>query len=712
MDKKQSAKLSDIGQAALEIAKKYSWRVFPCSNLSKGPIIPKSEGGNGFKDATCEPDRIIEWWTKYPQAIIGVATGAASGFYAVDLDRKEGMGDGLATWRQWEIDLDAETDVVLTRQHKTPSTGRHMLFKYIPGIGSIPLGKLGEGVEIKGDGGYIIVPPSVMSNGSTYEGNNKEIADTPEWFVDKLRGYYAQRSGTGSEGSATGASADLSKVEAALNAIPCQDLDYNSWLHVGAALYKEYGDKGKPLFLKWSEKDKKRYKPGVVDKKWNEEITKFSKLTIGTVFHFANEHDEQWEIKWQTKQHSAPLELIDLFPIKEEEIPTRQWIVPGLLLRKHVTMTAAPGGTGKSVLTMCASVMLAANKAWARWKPRKQCRVLIINAEEDNEELSRRSFAVAMKSLGITDNSILKGWVRAAKNPASILVARYEPKTRNMIRSPLVDQLITTIRQEKIDVVVVDPFAETFLGEETVMELKWVAGLWREVARQTNCSVWLIHHTKKYASGMAGDIDAARGSGALSNVTRIGTTLFVMTKPEAQEFGITEDDRTLYIRFDDAKANYDRASPTAQWFRMETVHLQNSKGDIPGDNVGVPIPWTAPTALDGASDGATSDFLATVDKGLMDKEGNFLGEYYTVNLRQKAGDSINRWVGLLVQSKFKCDEGKARSMIKQWTKTNVLVEFDYRTMRRKWSTGCGTMAKKLAMEALPEAQARLFKDSK
>jgi hypothetical protein len=278
-----------------------------------------------------------------------------------------------------------------------------------------------------------------------------------------------------------------------------------------------------------------------------------------------------------------------------------------------------------------------------------------------------------------------------------------------MIRQPLVEQLINTIRKEKIDVVIVDPFAETFLGEETVMELKWVATLWREVARATDCSVWLIHHTKKYATGMAGDIDAARGSGALSNVTRIGTTLFVMTKDEASQFGITEEDRTLYIRLDDAKANYDRASPLAQWFRMETVHLQNHHDDVPGDNVGVPIPWNAPTALDGTNDSTTADFLATVDKGIVDKEGNFLGEYYTINLRQKAGDSINRWVGLLVQSKFKCDEGKARSMIKQWTKTNVLVEFDYKTTRRKWSTGCGSMVKKAAMDALPEAQARMFK---
>jgi hypothetical protein len=352
--------------------------------------------------------------------------------------------------------------------------------------------------------------------------------------------------------------------------------------------------------------------------------------------------------------------------------------------------------------------MLAANKAWARWTPRKQCRVLIINAEEDDEELARRSFAVAMKSMDIHDNSILKDWVYAAKNPTSILVSKYDSRTRNMTREPLIEELIATIKREKIDVVVVDPFAETFYGEEGVMELKWVATIWRDIARQTNCSVFLVHHTKKYSKDMAGDIDAARGSGALSNVTRIGTTLFMMSKEEAQTFGISEDDRTLYIRLDDAKANYNRASSIAQWFRMETVHMQNHEGNIPGDNVGVPIPWTAPTALDGIADDATRDLFMAIDRGMEDSEGNSLGEYYTINARQNSGSDMNRWVGLLVQREFKCDESKAKSMIKAWTKTNALVEFQYRsTARRKWLAGCGTMAKKATMEVPPDAQNKL-----
>jgi len=705
MDQSPHAELSTIGKAALTIAKEHSWRVFPCSPLNKGPMIPKHEGGHGFKDASAEPDIITAWWVKYPNAMIGVATGAASGFFAVDLDRKENMGDGLATWRQWEMDIEASP--IATRQHKTPSTGRHLLFRYVPGVGSVPLGKIGEGVEIKGDGGYIIVPPSVMSSGQVYEGNNKDVSDAPDWFLDKLREYYGRHRST-SEDRSTGTPVNPSEIKEALFAIPCQDLDYLSWMYVGAALYKELGADGKKLFLEWSAKDKARYNARDCSRKWDNEITKFKKHTIGTLFYYADQHDPEWRDRWEAKKNKvAPIELFDLFPIKEEKVPRRQWILPGLLLRKHVTMMVAPGGTGKSVLTLCFATMLAANKAWARWRPRKQCKVLVINAEEDDEELQRRSFAVAMKSMGIDDNAVLKGWMRAAKNPTSILVSKYDSRTRNMTREPLIAELISTIKREKIDVVVVDPFAETFYGEEGVMELKWVATIWRDIARQADCSVFLVHHTKKYSKDMAGDIDAARGSGALSNVTRIGVTLFGMTGDEAKAFGVSENDRSLYLRLDDAKANYNRASAIAQWFRMETVTMQNHDGDIPGDNVGVPIPWEAPTALDGVADDETKELFAAIDRGMEDNKGNSLGEYYTLSARQSGTGDMNRWVGLLVQRMLKCNEGKATSMIKQWEKTNALVRFQYRNVNRKLVYGCGTMAKKTIMEAPPDAQNKL-----
>ena len=73
-------------------------------------------------------------------------------------------------------------------------SGNIYSLRYIPGVGNIPLGKLGEGVEIKGDGGYIIVPPSEMLDKRGYTTvSDKEIAAAPEWLLAKLREHYNTR---------------------------------------------------------------------------------------------------------------------------------------------------------------------------------------------------------------------------------------------------------------------------------------------------------------------------------------------------------------------------------------------------------------------------------------------------------------------------------------------------------------------------------------
>jgi hypothetical protein len=326
---------------ALAIAKKHNWRVFPCSPKDKSPSIPKSEGGNGFKDATLEPDVITEMWSKRPKAMIGVATGAASGFFAVDLDRKEGKGDGVATWEVWERDHGAAA----TRQHVTPSTGRHLLFRYIPGIGCIPLGKLGEGVEIKGDGGYIAAPPSVMDNGGRYTVSEgpQEIADAPEWLLDKLRAHYTRHSST-SESPGKGTSP--LEIEAALFAIPCKDLDYHAWVYVGSALYKEYGAKGKPLFLKWSATDEARYDPAKCARKWDEQITKFTKHTIGTLFYYADEADEGWRERFATRMLPASRYF------GEAPVAPPSMLIKGLLPETGVAPIVGQSGAGKTFLAV------------------------------------------------------------------------------------------------------------------------------------------------------------------------------------------------------------------------------------------------------------------------------------------------------------------------------------------------------------------------
>jgi hypothetical protein len=72
---------------ASQLARSAAVPVFPCNPLNKRPLIPKEEGGNGYKDATTDDAVIKSWWTRWPDALIGVPTGPR--FVVVDVDYVE-----------------------------------------------------------------------------------------------------------------------------------------------------------------------------------------------------------------------------------------------------------------------------------------------------------------------------------------------------------------------------------------------------------------------------------------------------------------------------------------------------------------------------------------------------------------------------------------------------------------------------------------------
>ena len=138
--------MTNIARAAEFLAQQ--WPCFPC-NAEKRPVTPR-----GLKDASQELHAVRSMFRSNGADMIGVPTGAASGFVVVDLDIKEG-----ASGLEW---LAAnEHRIPETRRHRTRSGGLHLLFT--PPAGRTirnSAGKLAPGVDVRGDGGYVIVPPS------------------------------------------------------------------------------------------------------------------------------------------------------------------------------------------------------------------------------------------------------------------------------------------------------------------------------------------------------------------------------------------------------------------------------------------------------------------------------------------------------------------------------------------------------------------------
>jgi hypothetical protein len=363
--------------------------------------------------------------------------------------------------------------------------------------------------------------------------------------------------------------------------------------------------------------------------------------------------------------------FVDAMDFTENKIPLRPWIIPGALLAGSTHILAAPGGTGKSVFTLQMALMLASGRPWAKWQPKKKCRVLIINAEDDIDEQRRRMVA-ARSVMGFGAD---RGMIMLADAPENILMSTPDPVKKSLIATPLVGQLVDIIRHHKIDVVIVDPFAETFDGDENSNgDTKWAMKIWRDqIARPTGCAVYLVHHTTKGSEDKAGSADVIRGGGAIVNSARLAATLFVMTKGEAGPLFVKEDDRFRYVRYDDAKSNNSLVGGRT-WFEKVSVRLQNGPaGDSEGgDEVGALRPWV-PNGVGAYEPAQIVRLLGAVDDGYVDEHGVATEQPFS---RSAAGGS-RRWIGHLIGDMMGVEEDEARNIIKILIDGGLVEEYEY-----------------------------------
>lgn len=150
--------MTDLLDAALEYARR-GYKVFPVS-IEKTPLTP-----HGFKDATTEETQIREWWTRWPDAGIGMPTGALSGVVVLDVDPRHGGDESLAQLVEEHGPL-PDGPVV-----NTGGGGRHLYFKHTGGHVPSVVG-FRPGLDIRADGGYVVLPPSPHRSGTDYR-----------WFV-------------------------------------------------------------------------------------------------------------------------------------------------------------------------------------------------------------------------------------------------------------------------------------------------------------------------------------------------------------------------------------------------------------------------------------------------------------------------------------------------------------------------------------------------
>jgi hypothetical protein len=161
---------------ALALAEK-GFRIFPCAVRGKVPATP-----NGCKDATTGEELIRQWWEHEPQYNIGLATGAPSGIFVVDIDGLE--AEAALT------ELEREHTALPPTVEALTARGRHLYFRMpadVPVRNSAS--QVAPHVDVRGDGGYVLTPPSVHPSGKVYCWSvdcASVIAEAPAWLIKKV----------------------------------------------------------------------------------------------------------------------------------------------------------------------------------------------------------------------------------------------------------------------------------------------------------------------------------------------------------------------------------------------------------------------------------------------------------------------------------------------------------------------------------------------
>lgn len=268
-------------------------------------------------------------------------------------------------------------------------------------------------------------------------------------------------------------------------------------------------------------------------------------------------------------------------------LPRREWLYGRDLIRRFLTVTVATGGTGKTLLAIVEALAMASGRNLVGNEPTGQLRVWLYNGEDPIDEMERRVLAAA-KFYGIADDDV-NGRLFLDSGRNRPLVVMQHLRDGLEINRPMMSGLADAIKSRKIDVLVIDPFVSFHeVTENDNVGIDRVAKLWGKLAEYTNCSVHLIHHSRK-TFGNEVTIDDARGASALMAAARIGRVLNVMTREEATKAGLSTN--RSHFRVTSGKSSLSKPADAHAWFEIRSVDLGNGQDGSAGDSVGVVTPW-------------------------------------------------------------------------------------------------------------------------
>lgn len=404
--------MSAVCTAAVAYAKR-GWQVFPAHSSGKKKSHKAAEFSNGQQwGKTGDPAEITRDFAKWPKANIGIATGAESGVFVIEADTLKGHKvDGIASLRALEAKHGTLPDTLMAI---SPTGSVHRYYKH-PGIKVWSRsGKIAPGVDIKGDGGMVVAPPSVRSDGEYSWINDVPVAEAPAWLIglvtavarhkpkaktngadsdppEYIHSHTAKGRGTSDDTHDLPSLATREEIERALKVIPADAEQV--WFEVSVAIRQELGDDGRELFHRWSATSTK-YVKDECEEKWAGAEGN-SGYTARTIFHYADQANSSWrdEPKAIASETQSGLAIVRVADVEGKKV---DWLWPGRIARGKLTILAGMPDVNKSTMTLDLTARVTTGGLLPAGEgnvPRGS--VIILTAEDDVADTVRPRLEVA-----------------------------------------------------------------------------------------------------------------------------------------------------------------------------------------------------------------------------------------------------------------------------------------------------------------------------
>lgn len=525
---------------------------------------------------------------EYPGCQWAVNTGY-SNLTVTDIDTKDGK-KGLDNWMAIKEQYGSPGDTLVVQ---TPSGGYHIYYR---GETACSASKIGDGIDIRGVGGYVVAPGSKLPNGEYKIISDKPIPRAPEWLID-LAGKPRERGATEHIVAEEMSEAERAELVAALQHLTFDG--YDSLLMRGMEIHSAYpGPDGLEIWTDWCREVYADHDDDTCTYKWSS-FTHSDKgdRTIASLFHearqngytgvdaataFSGHQTQQFYIAptltAPTPQESANIEdddFSDWDDIDEAAFPVREWVLKNRYIKGFLTGIIAPGGMGKSTATLIDAISICIGRDLLTGEETEQGRAWVHNAEDPLKETKGRVLALC-RFFGV-DRALIKGRLYVTSGRTLTLCFANKIGQGADVNWLDTQKAIDYIQQRQITVVFLDPLIRVHnVDENSNEQFDKVFKALTYIAEAQNMSVVPVHHSRKLNSADgAGDMDSARGGSVMSASCRLMFTWSRMDDKTAEDFGIDPDRKSWYVRLADAKANLAPPMDRQVWFERHSVELAN-----------------------------------------------------------------------------------------------------------------------------------------